>query len=76
LDLPLLCQRFGIPEHYGAFTFGDEWTRLVAGNQDQKRTNDAIATTVAVVIFWPAAFLVGGDGPAAAELGKGPNERR
>ena len=40
----------------------------VAGAQDQKRTNDAIATGVAVVVFWPAAFLVGGDGPSAAEL--------
>src|SRR3954468_9088228 len=43
---------------------------IVSGAQDQKRTNDAIATTVAVVVFWPAAFLVGGDGPNAAELGQ------
>ena len=35
----------------------------------RKRTNDAIATTAAVVIFWPAAFLVGGDKQTAAELG-------
>ncbi|MBR1220149.1 hypothetical protein JQ557_19240 [Bradyrhizobium sp. U87765 SZCCT0131] len=41
---------------------------IVSGAQDQKRTNDAIATTAAVVIFWPAAFLVGGDGQTAAEL--------
>jgi hypothetical protein len=40
----------------------------VAGAQDSKRTNDQIATGVAIVVFWPAAFLVGGDGPAAAEL--------
>jgi len=40
----------------------------VAGAQDQKRTNDQIATGVAVVVFWPAAFLVGGDGPMSAEL--------
>ena len=43
---------------------------VVSGAQDQKRTNDAIATTVAVVVFWPAAFLVGGDGATAAELGQ------
>jgi hypothetical protein len=43
---------------------------VVAGNQDHKRTNDAVATTVAVIVFWPAAFLVGGDGPTAAELGQ------
>lgn len=40
----------------------------VAGAQDAKRTNDQVATGVAVVVFWPAAFLVGGDGPMAAEL--------
>jgi hypothetical protein len=40
----------------------------VSGAQDAKRTNDAVATGVAIVIFWPAAFLVGGDGPTAAEL--------
>ena len=34
--------------------------------QDAKRTNDQIATGVAIVIFWPAAFFVGGDGPVAA----------
>jgi hypothetical protein len=40
----------------------------VAGAQDDKRTKDQVATGVAVVVFWPAAFLVGGDGPTAAEL--------
>jgi hypothetical protein len=40
----------------------------VSGAQDQKRSNDQIATGVAIVVFWPAAFLVGGDGPIAAEL--------
>jgi len=40
----------------------------VAGAQDAKRTNDQVATGVAIVVFWPAAFLVGGDGPMAAEL--------
>jgi hypothetical protein len=40
----------------------------VSGAQDQKRSNDQIATGVAIVVFWPAAFFVGGDGPASAEL--------
>lgn len=40
----------------------------VSGAQDAKRTNDAVATGVAIVVFWPAAFLVSGDGPTAAEL--------
>src|SRR6476619_711387 len=40
----------------------------LSGAQDQKRTNDQVATAVAVVVFWPAAFLVGGDGQVAAQL--------
>jgi hypothetical protein len=41
----------------------------LSGVQDSKRTSDVVATTAAVVIFWPAAFLVGGDKQNAAELG-------
>lgn len=40
----------------------------LSGVQDSKRTNDTVATTAAVIIFWPAAFLVGGDKQTAAEL--------
>lgn len=36
--------------------------------QDQKRQSDAVATGVAIVLFWPAAFFVGGNGQTAAEL--------
>lgn len=40
-----------------------------AGIQDNKATNDKIATGVAIVLFWPAAFFVsGGNGATAAEL--------
>jgi hypothetical protein len=39
-----------------------------AGAQDSQRTKDAVATTAAVVIFWPAAFFVGGDNAKTAEL--------
>lgn len=41
----------------------------IAGVQDQKSTNDAVVTGVAIVVFWPAAFFVKGDGATAAELG-------
>lgn len=41
---------------------------VASGAQDSQRTKDAVATTAAVVIFWPAAFLVGGDKQTAAEL--------
>lgn len=40
----------------------------LSGAQDSQRTKDAVATTAAVIIFWPAAFLVGGDKQTAAEL--------
>lgn len=41
-----------------------------SGEQDSKRTSDTIATTAAVVVFWPALFLMKGDGANAAELAK------
>ena len=40
----------------------------LSGSQDSQRTKDQVATAAAVVIFWPAAFLVGGDKQTAAEL--------
>ncbi len=42
----------------------------LTGAQDKQHTNDALVTTAAVVIFWPAAFFVGGDKQTAAELGQ------
>ena len=41
-----------------------------SGVQDQKRTSDAVATTAAVIIFWPAAFLVSGNDQNTAELAR------
>ena len=48
--------------------FGSGKAAELSGAQDQKRTTDQIATGVAIVVFWPAAFLVGGDGQVAAQL--------
>lgn len=42
----------------------------VAGVQDQNAESDAVATGVALVLFWPAAFFVGGNKANAAELGR------
>jgi hypothetical protein len=36
--------------------------------QDSQRTKDGWATAGAIVVFWPAAFFVGGDKQAAGEL--------
>ncbi|UQR60287.1 hypothetical protein LRP30_25090 [Bradyrhizobium sp. C-145] len=42
----------------------------LSGTQDSQRTKDGVATAAAIVIFWPAAFFVGGDKQTAAGLAK------
>lgn len=42
----------------------------LAGVQDDKADKDALATGAAIILFWPAAFLVGGDGQTASELAR------
>jgi hypothetical protein len=42
----------------------------LSGAQDSQRTKDQVATGVAIAVFWPAAFFVGGDKQNAAELGQ------
>ena len=65
------------PMKYQSFTcqqLAAEATRVsaaaatAAGQQDSQVTKDAVATTVGVVIFWPALFLIGGDKQNAAQL--------
>jgi hypothetical protein len=41
-----------------------------AGAQDSQATKDAVATTVGVIVFWPALFFIGGDKQNAAELAR------
>lgn len=41
-----------------------------AGVQDSKRTSDAVATTVGVIVFWPALFFIDGDNQKTAELAR------
>jgi len=63
-------------QNYSCQQIGEEAQRISAhvaqlsGVQDQKRSNDAVATTAAVIIFWPAAFLVGGNDQTTAELAR------
>jgi len=40
----------------------------IAGVQDTNATNDAVATGVALVLFWPAAFMIKGDVETAQQL--------
>ncbi|WP_457094921.1 hypothetical protein [Microvirga sp. P5_D2] len=41
-----------------------------SGAQDSKATNDAVATGVGVVLFWPALFFIKGEGASAAEVAR------
>jgi hypothetical protein len=67
------------PLQYQSFScsqLGEEAQRIsarvsqVSGVQDQKASNDAVATGVAVILFWPAAFMIGGNDQNTAELGR------
>ena len=42
----------------------------VSGIQDENATHDAVATGVAIVVFWPAAFLLRGNDQNAAQLAR------
>lgn len=41
---------------------------IATGNQNQKATGDAVAFTVGMVVFWPALFLMHGDGAEAGQV--------
>jgi hypothetical protein len=43
---------------------------VAAGAQDSQASKDAVSTAVAVVVFWPAAFFIGGDKGNATEVGR------
>lgn len=42
----------------------------IAGVQDKQANNDAVATGVALVLFWPAAFFIGGNKENAGQLSR------
>lgn len=42
----------------------------LAGVQDEKSSNDAVAMGVGLVLFWPSLFFIKGDGQTAAELAR------
>lgn len=49
---------------------------VAAGVQDKAASNDAVRTTVGVVLFWPAILFNKGDNAHAAELGRLKGEMR
>ena len=67
------------PMQYDAYDcrqLGEEAQRVsaraaaAAGAQDSQATRDTVATTAAIIVFWPAAFFVQGDKQNAAELAR------
>ncbi len=42
----------------------------ISGVQDKQASNDAVATGVALVLFWPAAFFIKGNKGNAAQLSR------
>jgi hypothetical protein len=63
-------------ERYDCRQLGEEIQRVSAraaeltGAQNQKASNDAVAMTVGMVIFWPALFLIKGNDQQAGELAR------
>jgi len=67
------------PTQYASYScpqMREEATRVssraiqATGAQDSKATNDAVATGVGVVLFWPALFFIKGDSTTAAEVAR------
>jgi hypothetical protein len=72
-----IAEAYVSPLQYQSFSCGqlrEEAARISAraaiasGAQDQNATNDTIATTAAVILFWPAAFMIKGNGANAQEI--------
>ena len=63
-------------QNYSCVQLGDEAQRVsgrvaqLTGVQDQKASSHAFATGVAIVLFWPAAFMIGGNDQNTAELAR------
>ncbi len=63
-------------QHYTCEQLGREAQAIsarasqLAGIQDSNRTSDAVWTTVAIVVAWPAVFALEGDNETTAELAR------
>jgi hypothetical protein len=63
-------------ESYSCRALQEEAARVSAraiaasGAQDSKASNDAVATGVGVVLFWPALFFIKGEGASASEVAR------
>ena len=67
---PSAYSSFGCPQLQEEASRVSSRAAAASGAQDAKASNDAVATGVAVVLFWPAAFLIKGDSVGAAEVAR------
>ena len=67
---PMAYTSYSCPQLREEATRVSSRAAAASGAQDQKAQNDAVATGVAIVLFWPAAFLIKGDGASAAEVSR------
>ena len=65
---PIQYQSFTCPQLAAEAQRVSAAATAASGAQDSQATKDAVATTAAVIIFWPAAFFVQGDKQNAAQL--------
>jgi len=65
---PLMYQSFTCQQLAAEATRVSAAAAAAAGQQDSQVTKDAVATTVGVLIVWPALFLIQGDKQNAAQL--------
>ena len=65
---PIQYQSFTCPQLAAEAQRVSSAATAASGAQDSQATKDAVATTAAVIIFWPAAFFVQGDKQNAAQL--------
>jgi len=67
---PLAYEQFNCRQLVGEAERVSQRSAELSGVQDRKRTGDIVATTAAIIVFWPAAFLVSGDDAQTAELAR------
>lgn len=67
---PLMYEQFTCPQLAAEATRVSGRATEVSGAQSKEAGRDAVMTGVALVLFWPAAFAVGGNGQTAAELAR------
>lgn len=67
---PLQYQSFTCPQLAEEARRVSSRAAELSGVQDKKATNDAVVTGVAIVLFWPAAFFIGGNKETRAQLSR------